>query len=333
MEMRTLSALETQLKARWLHAGGAIPQKAVQLEDWTGDVPGDIPMTKVLEESTYFEPEQDAACNCHPRYLPPLLHRHTFFEVACVLSGECTNFINGEAVPLAAGDICILAPDTVHALAAFSDAVDVRNIMLKTSTFEERFMSLMEHNDILSQFFRKTFFSGGTRTPYLLFHAGNDEALCALINRIYEESHLALAYKRRILGALIDLFFITLLRSHEQDVVIPAIRDSALEDSFVFLLLYLQEHCRTVTLQELSRLFNYSPRQMQRIIKNATGMSFLENVQKLRMEKAADLLAHTDRTVEQVARETGYESLNNFRAIFRRTYGCTPQEWRKAHGA
>ena len=321
--------LEKKLKAQWVSGGAKKFDSPISIEDQKEPLFLEKnELTKVFEESIFFDDEQDVAANRHLCYLPPILHKHNFFEAACVLEGCCTNFINGKTVQLEKGDICIFAPAAVHALCAFDDGTDIRNIMLKKSTFESSFMSLMEHSDILSAFFRRTFFSGLNETPWILFRTGLDEEIRAQIIRIYEESNENRAYKRRMLSALVSGFFISLLRKYEHSVVIPALQNTALEDNFVFMMLYMQEHFASISLEDMSRIFNYSTRQIQRIIKNATGLSFIENIQKLRMEKAAMLLEKTAKSVSQIAEETGYESLNNFRSIFRRTYGFSPAEYR-----
>mgnify|MGYP002624449698 CR=1 FL=1 len=321
--------IEKQCRAEWLSAGSVIPQAGFSLEDMPHSfVIGKTRIGKVLEENDYFEEEQDVACSRHPRYFPPVLHHHHFFEAVYVVKGSCVNFINGTALPLTAGDLCILAPDTIHALSVFDDEADVRNIMLKKSTFESAFLSLMKDNDLLSTFFRRTFFSEHSETPWMLFHTGADEQVQALVLSIYREANGSAPYKRRMLSALISMFFITLIRDHENDVEIPAMQQASVEENFMFMMLYLQEHFATVTLSDFARLFNYSERQIQRIVKQATGLSFIENVQKLRMERAAQLLTDSKKSIASIAEECGYASLNNFRAIFRHAYGMSPQDFR-----
>ena len=330
MHEMTFNQLEKKLRAKWVKDGAKVPESALSLEDFGGIIEIDREeVGKILEEKTFFEDAQDVAANRHMRYFPPILHKHHFFEAACVVAGSCTNFINGKRLELKQGDICIFAPNTVHAIAAFCDDADIRNIMIKKSTFETSFMSLMKHNDILSDFFRRTFFSELNETPWILFHTAGDEEIATLVERIYTESAQNRAYKKRMLSALVSMFFISLLRKHEKDVVIPVLQNTPIENNFVFMMMYMQEHFAHISLGELAALFHYSPRQIQRIIKNATGMSFIENIQKLKMENAAHLLKNTTKSVAEIAEETGYESLNNFRAIFRRTYGHSPHEWRK----
>jgi two-component system response regulator YesN len=67
---------------------------------------------------------------------------------------------------------------------------------------------------------------------------------------------------------------------------------------------------------------------MQRIIYSATGMSFGENIKKIRMQRAADLLQNTELKVSEIADYLGYYDTSSFRHAFRNYYGKTPQLFR-----
>ena len=75
----------------------------------------------------------------------------------------------------------------------------------------------------------------------------------------------------------------------------------------------MQRNIASITLEHLAEFFNYSERQMQRIIFAATGMSFEENVEKIRMQRAADLLKNTELTVSKIADYLGYYDTSSFR--------------------
>ncbi len=49
-----------------------------------------------------------------------------------------------------------------------------------------------------------------------------------------------------------------------------------------------------------------------------------------RLERAAHLLRHTDRTVTTICMDVGWSSVGSFTASFRRLYGRTPTEYREA---
>ena len=96
----------------------------------------------------------------------------------------------------------------------------------------------------------------------------------------------------------------------------------------VFILKYIQEHFNTVSLAELSKFFNYSERQIQRIIKTSTDLSFSENILRLKMKKAKKLLKNSDISISVIAKETGYTDSGTFRQAFKKYYGMTPQKYR-----
>ena len=96
----------------------------------------------------------------------------------------------------------------------------------------------------------------------------------------------------------------------------------------MYILRYMQANFKTVSLKELSNLFNYSERQLQRIIQSATGHTFIENIQNQKMKLASELLIHSTLSVSEISERIGFQSLNNFRKIFFKYFNMTPSEYR-----
>ena len=147
------------------------------------------------------------------------------------------------------------------------------------------------------------------------------------INGHYEEFIGNRQYKNRMLNSIIDAFFITLLRNHGANVIVPSLAEDDQNENLIFILKYIQEHFATVTLKELSSFFNYSERQLQRIIKSSTGMSFSENIQQLRMNQTTRLLTNPDISIAVISEELGYSDIGNFRQAFKKCFGMTPLEY------
>ncbi|MCX4316786.1 MAG: AraC family transcriptional regulator, partial [Lachnospiraceae bacterium] len=183
---------------------------------------------------------------------------------------------------------------------------------------------------ILSEFFTHILFHSPTH-PYLYFCTGHDPDLRNFIGYLYEEYNAGRQYKNRMLGNLVMAFFILLLRKHSADVIIPSIKQEDNPD-LVYILKYIQEHYRTVTMKELSSFFNYSERHLQRLIQKGTGMSFHESITRLKMRRAKEMLAVPDISVSIIAEELGYSDIGGFRAAFKKASGKTPQEYRAEIG-
>lgn len=284
--------------------------------------------SNALIEEQYFKGKQDISAIQHARYMPAVTHTHEFFEVACVLSGSFTHFVGNQKTELKQGDIIILAPETAHAISAYQDDCILINILMRSSTFEQHFLGLLPDNDILSGFFVRALY-GNSDTPYLLFHTGESSTLPELVLQILREYQRNNRYKNTLLSSLISIFFVYLLRAHEKDVVIPSIQSSVMNETTIFIIEYMQKNYATLTLSHLAAFFNYSSRQMQRIIAAATGMTFKENIKRLRMEHAKELLSDSKLTVSKIADTVGYYDASCFRKVFRDTYGMTPQEYRR----
>lgn len=82
-------------------------------------------------------------------------------------------------------------------------------------------------------------------------------------------------------------------------------------------------------LAELARLANLSPFHFHRIFRGMVGETPLELMRRLRLERAAHALRHTDNPVTQAAFTAGYETHEAFTRAFRAAYGETPSSFRQ----
>lgn len=82
------------------------------------------------------------------------------------------------------------------------------------------------------------------------------------------------------------------------------------------------------TLEDLARLAHFSPFHFHRIYRSMIGESVIETARRLRLARAAHLLATTDMPVTSIALETGYESVQTFSRAFSGHTRIAPREFR-----
>lgn len=97
-----------------------------------------------------------------------------------------------------------------------------------------------------------------------------------------------------------------------------------MNENTIFILEYMQKNYSTITLAHLAKFFNYSERQIHRIIKSTTGMTFGENIKKIRMSHAAKLLSESNMTIQEIADLLGYYDVSSFRKVFKSFYNAPP---------
>lgn len=93
---------------------------------------------------------------------------------------------------------------------------------------------------------------------------------------------------------------------------------------------YMQANYMTVTLDELSQKFFLSKPYLSKYIKEQSGLTFGENVKKIRMKKAKTLLKNGNMKVESIAEAVGYQNVEHFNRLFKKQYGMTPVQYRNS---
>lgn len=74
-----------------------------------------------------------------------------------------------------------------------------------------------------------------------------------------------------------------------------------------------------------------SPSHFSRLLKEQTGQTFTETLNRLRVNKARELLARSDRPILAVALDCGFCDQSWFTKVFRKATGLTPGEYRERH--
>lgn len=90
-----------------------------------------------------------------------------------------------------------------------------------------------------------------------------------------------------------------------------------------------QNFADTFTVEQLAERFSVSKRTLIRRFNAALEMPPNTYVQSLRIEAAQKRLEETERTVDVVMNDVGYEDASSFRRLFRKKTGLTPTEYRR----
>jgi LacI family transcriptional regulator len=67
---------------------------------------------------------------------------------------------------------------------------------------------------------------------------------------------------------------------------------------------------------------------LQQRMKQIAGRTIHQEIQRVRLNRAKDLLAMSDQTIKQVARESGFASVQYMTRVFRSATGETPARYR-----
>ena len=83
-----------------------------------------------------------------------------------------------------------------------------------------------------------------------------------------------------------------------------------------------------ISLDDLSRLANVNKTTLICIFKELYGTTPIQYINRLRMQKAKELLANTDTSIGEIAELIGFQSIHYFSRYFKLKENCTPVEYR-----
>ncbi len=87
-----------------------------------------------------------------------------------------------------------------------------------------------------------------------------------------------------------------------------------------------------ITLEEAARQLGVSPEYLSRQYKKETGLSFTEDLRRLKVEKVKTLLVGTTLNLTRIAALTGFSDPKYMSRVFKEEVGLLPADYRKISG-
>ena len=297
---------------------GPILEKAGSFQrDWTIQEPGLFPLGK------------DIFCFLNMPYMNRRLHFHDFFEITYVLEGECTFLFEGETAALLEGDICITSPMSAHSLPLKPGCLALSYVVRK-SVFNSIFGNLLAERNLVSMFFRNCLYQP-RRANYILLRTENDRDLRKTAQELFYECNRTDNFADACSAGLLNLFLARAMRASAAITLHRFENDTEQDLDFTLVLQYIQQNFRTVTLSSLAETFHFSETYLSKLIHKYMGYSFTDILRRVKMDHAMDCLMNRSMKISEIANAVGYDSVDHFSRTFRRTYGMSPQQYRKLH--
>lgn len=307
-------------------------RERLRLGGYSGKVPDSAPspIMSWLSEEFFFRDGQDVAIVKNDRYCPPFWHKLEFIKAVVVVRGSASFFAEGGMFVIEEGNLCIVPPGVENATFSNDDGDIVVNIIVKRSTFERSFASLLSESSMLSDYLWRMLYkkSGG---DVLFFKKKADGDITEQVLEIYRELNFEDPVSNIMLKSLLMLFFGLMLRYYEIDRACGENTPGGKKDVLLAdIVKYMNDHKQTVTLPELAARFHFSEGYLSRYIRRETGEPFNVLLREMRIEQAAVMLRNSNVSVEEVSGAVGYSDISRFYRNFRERYGMTPAQFRRS---
>ena len=172
------------------------------------------PIAPWLSENDFFpEKRLDVSIVRNDRYCPPFWHRLEFIKIVYIAKGSAEFFVNDSVTVMREGELCLVPPGVRNATFSHSDGDIVINVIVKRSTFERSFSSLLTESSPLSDYFLRMLYR--KNGDYVLFfRKKGEEDLTGLILQLYRELSLGASASNIMLKSYLMLLFGNMLRHY-----------------------------------------------------------------------------------------------------------------------
>ncbi len=149
--------------------------------------------------------------------------------------------------------------------------------------------------------------------------------------RIMEELRNREGYSREVVkGLMVSLVFLIARHNAEKESEIIENTDSGSMDAISAALSYVEEHfSEPIKVAELAECCAMSEAHFRKLFVEHMNMRPVEYINYVRIRAACDMLARTDKSVEEVAISCGFSTPSTFNRNFNQLLEITPNQWRK----
>lgn len=103
------------------------------------------------------------------------------------------------------------------------------------------------------------------------------------------------------------------------------------DDRLISMLNFIQTNYQEVTLEAMAEQFHLSEPYISKYIKDKSGRTFGEHVAHIRMKRAKVLLKNGNMTVENISYAVGYQNVEHFNRVFKKSFAMTPVQYRNSN--
>jgi len=261
-------------------------------------------------------------------------HRHEYFQIFANQAGAAPHLLGGrrcESVPRSLVfvlpyrvHLAMVEPHSRYQLINFSSKFLRSDFALSPLDMEEA--SISQYPE-LTPFIYQGWFN-------FVFDKDEFSYIETLLQRIkYSHNHRKLGSLERARGALLELIGMTTekfapqLQSLAEQRVYLQDHTDALRRVFKFIDENLQ---RDISLNVVAEAAYLSPNYLSQLLKKQTGLAFVEWLTGRRMERAQNLLAHTNERIGAIAHTVGFTDEAYFTRRFTQRFGVSPTAYRRS---
>lgn len=246
----------------------------------------------------------------HKRYTgESVVHWHDYYELEMICSGEGSYEVNGRRVGVSRCSAYLVTPQDYHRLCA--ENTDMYTISFSGAAVDWEIIYKINEcqSGLVVRFSEEEF-----------------EMIERVLSHLTREFDSKLPMRENALKNLLEYILVCLLRQ-------PGIAGDGkgeLSTAVMKAVTYIKNNFKeNLTLKSVAEKVDISPNYLGVLLRKEMNTTFSQYLTLTRLKYARNLLRDKHYRVEDIAYASGFVSHAYFSAVFKKEYGCTPQQMRK----
>lgn len=250
--------------------------------------------------------------------MPSMAMATDHYNIGFVITGDRRNITPTQSYDYHAGDVAMAPPFMYHRTISQSNTPYESYLIKFTPEFIEPFRRLISPNIIDELYEQKI----------CHFTKASQEKIFHMFDEMLFEYEKDVPYKEVILQGMLFRLFTTIWEERLSGGA--TYFHSPLTEPIINALYTIEkDYAGDLTLEQIAADVGLSTAYFSRLFSAQLGISFTEYLSNVRIRHVYTLLAQTDKTVMEIAMETGYCHGDYLATQFKKKTGMTPTEFRK----
>jgi len=247
-------------------------------------------------------------------------HKHDFYAISWVESGQLLQKLDGKTFTLSKGDIFVTCPGQVHENDFGKSAHQVKG---GAFLFTSEFLQQLKHHTAISEL---TFLDNVFFTPCLSLPDEELESILSIVTVLFREIKKGMPNM-----AMVKFLLSAVLLSIQQTIDNSIIQANSTRHMEVYKKFkhLLELHFKENKVPAFySEHLHISGRHLNRLLKEATTKTAADIILGRCILEARRLLCFTEMSISEIAWDLGYQDPSYFTKTFKKATGQAPQTYR-----
>lgn len=266
------------------------------------------------------------------------LHKHEFIEISYVYNGKGIHILDNKKFEVSQGDLFIINTETPHSFFPLdehnSGMLKVYNCMFQTEFIKNLDIEIPLLREITHMFLYKSLYEEESEFDADLKLSASQQADISLL---FEKMYIEYSTKQEgyisILKLLLPELLIKIYRAYKTHHELNSCSCKSFKHQIILDSIDYLKHnfSKKLKVDDLCSQAFLSKSYFSTLFKSVTGTNVVDYLQKIRIEKACELLLEDNHKVTEIMEMVGYNDYRFFNKSFKKITGVTANEYKKKH--